>query len=59
MKLGSQPDDRADYWEQRKNIEYKMGSLTNAVKQLGQVDGEMKQNENKLNQLLEAAKQPD
>lgn len=59
MKLGAGPDDSADYWEERKNIDYKIKTLTNAKDQLGDVDGEMKKIENKIVVVLESTKQPD
>ena len=56
MKLGAGPDISADYWEERKNIDQKIQTLTNAKDQLGDVDDEMKKIENKIVVILENTK---
>jgi hypothetical protein len=48
MKIGAEPDDSADYWEERKNIERHIKTITQGLVLSSNLDGEIKRVEKKI-----------
>ena len=56
MKTGSLPDESADYWEERKNIDKWIANLKKAEKDLNKIEAEFKVKDAKLKEFTAAAK---
>ena len=56
MKTGSLPDESADYWEERKNIDKWIASLKQAQKDLDKIEAVFKDKEQQLKDFTAAAK---
>lgn len=58
MKLGAEPDDTADYWEERKNIERHIKALTQGQVLCTNLDDEIKRVDKKIQSILDDTKAP-
>lgn len=58
MKIGSEPDDSADYWEERKNIERHTKAITEGQVLCTNLDDEIKRANKKIQSILEETKTP-
>jgi hypothetical protein len=58
MKIGAEPDDTADYWEERKNIERRIKALTQGQVLCTNLDAEVKRADKKIQSILADTKVP-
>ena len=56
MKLGSTPDETADYWEERKDIDKWLRNLEDSKQKLEKIQEEYNEKEKKYKELQQAAK---
>ena len=56
MKLGSTPDESADYWEERKDIDLWIKCLTDAMKDVKKLEDNFKSKDAKVKDLFTQAK---
>ena len=58
MKIGAAPDDTADYWEERKNIERHIKALSQGQVLCTNLDDEIKRADKKIQSILADTKAP-
>ena len=58
MKIGAEPDDGADYWEEKKNIERHIKALTQGQVLCTNLGDEVKRADKKIQTILEDTKTP-
>ena len=56
MKIGSEPDESADYWEERAAIDKNIAALTDAKEKLAEIDGGFGDMEAEFKELLTQSK---
>ena len=56
MKNGSEPDDTADYWEERQNIASNLTNLINAKNKLHDIEEAVNKKESDVNTLVTKSK---
>jgi len=56
MKIGAEPDDAADYWEEKKNIERHIKALTQGQVLCTNLSDEVKRADKKIQTVLEDTK---